>query len=80
LKAVEKLGGGGKRIRVSNGRGWTDQNSITPMIINLDSINERKDCEIGSVCVKGYLWEVGGWKKEIKIREYDQLTAYTYMK
>jgi hypothetical protein len=50
------------------------------MIINLDSINERKDCEIGSVCVKGYLWEVGGWKKEIKIREYDQLTAYTYMK
>jgi hypothetical protein len=32
------------------------------------------------VCGGGYLWEKGGWVKEVNVRKYGWLTSYTYMK
>jgi hypothetical protein len=45
-------GGGEKRIRKSNRRGWIHQES--PLNNDLGINNERQDCKISNVV--GYLW------------------------
>jgi hypothetical protein len=46
---------------------------------NLEINNERQDYKIGTVG-GGYLWEGGGWMKEIKVKDHGWWTAYTCMK
>jgi hypothetical protein len=41
---------------------------------------ELKDKTVNRYVVKGLLLGGGGWKEEVKVREYDWWASYTYMK
>jgi hypothetical protein len=42
-----------------------------PLNIDLNINNKKQYCKIGTVCVEGVLVEGGGWRKEIKVRVYE---------
>jgi hypothetical protein len=91
LKAVEKQEVGGKGVRESIPRHWTDQSKPhpqwayietplwdTPLNINSNINYENQDCKTGSVGCGGILMGGEGWKKETKVMVYDWWTSYTY--